>query len=137
MATLLATATLEINVTIGDLYVRDDYVVSEYVEGGIVALDLDLATGGTIAITSTITTTAVYAPGVVSATLSISSTINMGTAVFDIEVDPYNTFILSKETRLNTVTAETRVFPVLQETRSFKIKRPAFVGTRRRDTINV
>lgn len=137
MATLLATATLEINVTIGDLYVRDDYVVLEYVEGGIVAQDLDLATSGTIAITATITTTAVYAPGVVSATLSITSTIDMGPGVFDIEADPYNTFILSKEIRLNTVVAETRLFPVLQETRSFKIKRPAFVGSRRRDTINV
>ena len=136
MAILLATATLEIHVTIGDLYVRDDYVVSEYVEGGIVALDLDLATVLSIA-SRTVTATAVYAPGVVSATLSITSTINMGTAVFDIEVDPFNTFTLNKETRLNTVTAETRLFPVLQETRSFKIKRPAFVGTRRRDTINV
>ena len=137
MATLLATATLEINVTIGDLYVRDDYVVLEYVEGGIVAQDLDLATSGTIAITATITTTAVYAPGVVSATLSITATISMSVNVFDIEADPYNTFILSKETRLNTVTAETRLFPVLQETRSFKIKRPAFVGAKRKDTINV
>ena len=124
MATLLATATLEIHVTVGNPYVRNDYVALDYVEGGIVALDLDLATSGTIAITATITTTAVYAPGVVSATLSITSTINMGTAVFDIEVDPFNTFTLNKETRLNTVTAETRLFPVLQETRSFKIKRP-------------
>jgi len=112
MATLLATATLEINVTIGDLYVRDDYVVSEYVEGGIVALDLDLATGGTIAITSTITTTAVYAPGVVSATLSISSTIDMGTNVYDIEANSFNTFIVRQETRLNTIKKETRVFEI-------------------------
>jgi hypothetical protein len=29
------------------------------------------------------------------------------------------------------------LFPVLQETRSFKIKRPAFVGATRKDTINV
>lgn len=135
MAILLATATLEIHVTIGDLYVRDDYVVSEYVEGGIVALDLDLATLLSIA-SSTVTVSAILKASV-SATLSITSTINMGTAVFDIEVDPFNTFTLNKETRLNTVTAETRLFPVLQETRSFKIKRPAFVGTRRRDTINV
>jgi len=136
MATLLATATLEIHVNVGTPYVRNDYVALDYVEGGIVALDLDLATVLSIA-SSTVTATAVYAPGVVSATLSITSTISMGTAVFDIEVDPFNTFTLNKETRLNTVTAETRLFPVLQETRSFKIKRPAFVGTRRRDTINV
>tara|TARA_Y100001951_G_C11089809_1_gene156074 strand:- start:145 stop:555 length:411 start_codon:yes stop_codon:yes gene_type:complete len=136
MATLLATATLEIHVTIGDLYVRDDYVVSEYVEGGIVAIKFKLATILSIA-SSTVTASAVLRPASASATLSITSTINMGTAVFDIEVDPFNTFTLNKETRLNTVTAETRLFPVLQETRSFKIKRPAFVGTRRRDTINV
>ena len=135
MAILLATATLEIHVTIGDLYVRDDYVVSEYVEGGIVALDLDLAT--ILSIASNIVTASAILKASASATLSITSTINMGTAVFDIEVDPFNTFTLNKETRLNTVTAETRLFPVLQETRSFKIKRPAFVGTRRRDTINV
>ena len=155
MATLLATATLEINVTIGELYVRDDYVVLEYVEGGIVAQDLDLATSGTIAITATITTTAVYAPGVVSATLSITSTIDMGPGVFDIEADPYNTFILSKEIRLNTVEAETRsfvlqnesrsfnvkpeqrIYNILKETRNFKIKRPAIAGIRRKDTVNV
>ena len=60
-----------------------------------------------------------------------------GITAIVIGTDPFNTFTLNKETRLNTVTAETRLFPVLQETRSFKIKRPAFVGTRRRDTINV
>ena len=135
MATLLATATLEIHVTIGTPYVRNDYVALDYVEGGIVANKYDLATVLSIA-SSTVTVSAIRT-AIASATLSITSTINMGTAVFDIEVDPYNTFILNKETRLNTVTAETRLFPVLQETRSFKITRPAFVGTRRKDTINV
>jgi len=135
MATLLATATLEIHVTVGNPYVRNDYVALDYVEGGIVAISLDLATVLSIA-SSTVTVSAILKASA-SATLSITSTINMGTAVFDIEVDPFNTFTLNKETRLNTVTAETRLFPVLQETRSFKIKRPAFVGATRKDTINV
>ena len=40
MATKLGTAVLEIHLTIGDLYVIDNYVVIDYVEGGITALSV-------------------------------------------------------------------------------------------------
>ena len=179
MATLIASATLQINSFIGEpLYVVDDYVASGYVQGGeLVAQDLDLATTLAIAsstitvravdigesspsISSTITTNAVAtriasvstditsnisATGVrgvlataltiagatmsvtgsrirhFSATLPITSTINMGTNVFDIEVNPFNTFIVSQETRVNTIQRETRVKKVKQETRVFEL----------------
>ena len=42
MATKLVTAILEIHVTVGNPYVRNDYVALDYVEGGIVAQHLDL-----------------------------------------------------------------------------------------------
>lgn len=175
MATLIASAHLEINAFIGNLYVADDYVALDYVEGGVVSQDLDLATTLSIAssnvsvtavgfmpgtssmainagittngliiangqitsnISSTLTATALdldlatslsVAGATISvdfirirpftATLPITSTIDMGLNVFDIEVDPFNTFIVAPETRLNTIGFETRVNQIKQETR--------------------
>ena len=110
MATLLATATLEIHVNVGTPYVRNDYVALDYVEGGIVALDLDLATVLSIA-SSTVAVSAIRKASA-SATLSITSTISMGTDVYDIEANSFNTFIVRQETRLNTIKKETRVFEI-------------------------
>tara|TARA_R100001510_G_scaffold46866_1_gene43932 strand:- start:853 stop:1455 length:603 start_codon:yes stop_codon:yes gene_type:complete len=177
VATLIASATLQINSFIGEpLYVVEDYVASGYVLGGeLVAQDLDLATTLPISssnitvsavafkpgtssmpissavttnavatriasvntnITSTLTATGldldlattlsiatanitVSAVRAVSftATLPITSSINMGLNVFDIEVDPFNTFIVKQETRLNTIRAETRINKIKEETR--------------------
>jgi len=173
VATLIASANLEINAFIGNLYVADDYVALDYVEGGVVSQDLDLATTLAIAsstinvravdigrsslsISSSITTNAVSTqiasinPNIVStltatgldldlatalsvagatisidavrtrlftATLPITTTIDMGTNVFDIEVPSFNTFIVAPETRLNTIGFETRVNQIKQETR--------------------
>lgn len=175
MATLIASANLQINTFIGNLYVADNYVTQNYVEGGVVSQDLDLATTLTIAssnvtvsavgfmpgtssmaisagitadpsvrkvgaitsnISSTLTATALdldlatalsVAGATISidasrirnftATLPITSTIDMGLNVFDIEVDPFNTFIVKQETRLNTIRAETRINKIKEETR--------------------
>lgn len=147
MATKLGTAVLQINVNVGTPYVKDDYVALGYVEGGIIAgniarLSINVNIG-TRYVAKDYVEVGYVVQGIVAsrtaagpseATLAITSTLSASAAPF---ADPYNTFILSKEIRLNTVVAETRVFNVLQETRSFKIKRPAFVGTRRKDTINV
>jgi len=175
VATLIASANLEINAFIGNLYVADNYVTQNYVEGGVVSQDLDLATTLAIA-SSNITVSAVaFKPGTSSmainagitantlaiatgtvttnisstltatgldldlatalsvagatisvdavrtraftATLPITSTIDMGLNVFDIEVDPFNTFIVKQETRLNTIGAETRINKIKEETR--------------------
>jgi len=153
MATHNAIVNLSINLHIGDLYVRDNYVIQNYVEGGIVASDLDLATVLPIA-SSTLVVTAIYAPAKANVSITATSSLTI-TAIRSIPVDPFNTFTLKKETRLNTITAESRVFALqnesrsfnvkpetriynlLKETRNFKIKRPAFVGATRKDTINV
>jgi hypothetical protein len=149
MATKLGTAVLQINVNIGTPYVKDDYVALGYVEGGIVtgniARLLINVNIGTRYVAKDYVAVDYVQEGIVAsrtaagpgeATLVITSTLS-ATGSIAKDADPYNTFILSKETRLNTVMAETRLFPVLQETRSFKIKRPAFVGATRKDTINV
>ena len=152
MATLIASANLQINTFIGNLYVADNYVTQNYVEGGVVGQDLDLATTLAIA-SSNVTVSAVgFMPGTSSmainagitatgqsiingavstnisstltatgldldlatalsvagatisidarrirnftATLPITSTIDMGVNVFDIEVNPFNTCLL-------------------------------------------
>ena len=153
MATKLATAILEIHVTVGNPYVRNDYVALNYVEGGIVAQDLDLATVLPIA-SGTVTVAGVLAPAVIESSVSITSALEV-TVYRSGVVDTFNTFILQKETRLNTITAESRVYALqkelrsfnvkpetrtynlLKETRNFKIKRPKYVGTTRKDTVNV
>tara|TARA_X000001382_G_scaffold78161_1_gene54787 strand:+ start:971 stop:1567 length:597 start_codon:yes stop_codon:yes gene_type:complete len=175
VATLIASANLEINAFIGNLYVADDYVALDYVEGGVVSQDLDLATTLSIASSNVSVTAVGFMPGTSSmainagittnglaivngeitsnisstltatgldldlatslsvagatisvdavrtraftATLPITSTINMGTNVFDIEVPSFNTFIVAPETRLNTIGFETRVNQIKQETR--------------------
>ena len=150
MATKLGTAVLQINVNVGTPYVRDDYVALGYVEGGIIAgniarLSINVNIG-TRYVAKDYVEVGYVVQGIVAtrtesgpaeATLAITSTISASGALNLGVGDPYNTFILSKEIRLNTVVAETRVFNVLQETRNFKIKRPAFVGAIRRDTVNV
>tara|TARA_R110000822_G_scaffold305329_2_gene430980 strand:+ start:69 stop:404 length:336 start_codon:yes stop_codon:yes gene_type:complete len=110
MATLIATATLQINSFFGNPYVSNDYVALDYVEGNTVAQDLDLATTLSIA-TATMTVSAVRV-AIASATLPITTTINMGTNVFDIEAPAFNTFTIGQETRLNTIKQETRVFEI-------------------------
>ena len=117
MATLIASATLQINSFIGEqLYVVEDY---DYVAGGIVAIEPKTSTVLAIA-GATITVTGIKLVSA-SATLSITSTINMGTDVFDIEVNPFNTFIVSQETRVHTIQRETRVKKVKQETRVLEL----------------
>ena len=119
MATKIATANLQINTFTGNQYVANDYVAQDYVAGGIVAIEPKTSTVLAIA-GATITVTGIKLVSA-SATLSITSTINMGTDVFDIEVNPFNTFIVSQETRVNTIQRETRVKKVKQETRVFEL----------------
>ena len=76
MATLLAEVSLQIHVTIGNLYVRSEYVALDYVEGGIVAQDLDLATVLSIA-SGTVTVAGVLAPAVGISSPSISSSVTV------------------------------------------------------------
>ncbi len=62
-----------------------------------------------------------------SATLTITGgTVVVGT---DIDVDPFNTYRVLEETRVNTITRETRTLVIPQETRAYKIKRPVFAGS--------
>ena len=107
----------------------------------------------TAPITATISVSALDLDIAIS-TIDANVTIDV-TARSILLVDPFNTFILQNETRLNTVTAETRsfilqndsrsfnvkpetrIYNLLKETRNFKIKRPAFVGRVRKDTVNV
>ena len=110
MATKIATANLQINTFTGNQYVARDYVAQDYVAGGITADKVKVATVLSIA-GATITATAVKIVSG-SASLTITSPINMGTDVFDIEASTFNTFIVEEETRLNTVQQETRVFEI-------------------------
>tara|TARA_R100000234_G_C4926198_1_gene146392 strand:- start:307 stop:642 length:336 start_codon:yes stop_codon:yes gene_type:complete len=110
MALHIGAATLKINTFIGDPYVANDYVALDYVEGGVVAIKVKLGTILTIA-GATITANGTRIQHG-TANLSITSAINMGTNVFDIEASTFNTFIVEEETRLNTVQQETRVFEI-------------------------
>lgn len=81
----------------------------------------------TLSITSSLTATAVETAETGSATLVITgATIVAGRLV---TVDPFNTYKVLEETRVNTVTRETRTLVIPEETRSFKIKRPVLAGT--------
>lgn len=120
MATLLGTANLQINTFTGNQYVAQDYVAQDYVAGGIQGIIPRTATVLTIA-GATITCNAIRIVGTASATLPITSTIQMGTTVFALAANPFNTFIVSQETRVNTIQRETRVKKVKQETRVFEI----------------
>tara|TARA_R110000796_G_scaffold113467_2_gene225209 strand:- start:694 stop:1029 length:336 start_codon:yes stop_codon:yes gene_type:complete len=110
MATLIATATLQINSFFGNPYVSNDYVASNYVEGNTVAITPDIAT--VLSIVGANVTVSGVRLRIAEATLPITSTINMGTNVFDIEAPAFNTFTIGQETRLNTIKQETRVFEI-------------------------
>ena len=47
----------------------------------------------------------------------------------DLDVDPFNTYRVLEETRVNTITRETRTLVIPEETRSYRIKRPVFAGS--------
>jgi len=119
MATKIATANLQINCFIGNQYVANDYVAQDYVAGGIVAITPKLGTVLTIA-GATLTATG-KRTAITTASLTITSDIQMGITVLALSANTFNTFIVSQETRVNTSQRETRVKKVKQETRVFEL----------------
>ena len=75
MALITASADLEIIFDIGINYVRDDYVVVDYVQGGVDSVDLDI--GAALLIASATVTTTPSLKAVASATLPINATITV------------------------------------------------------------